>query len=134
LTCRGARGVLSFQQGSKHNEEGRLIVNIDIGDHNGDIVITVQGSVNFSNSPELRKRILEPVAGATGKVIVDLEGVERIDSSGIATLVEAGAAAEHHGCRLWLCGVNGDARRMLDLVSLDFAFRICADVGEALNG
>lgn len=109
-------------------------MHIEITEHNENVAVTVHGTVDFNNSGELRKAILDQIVRTLGKVIVDLNGVERMDSSGIATLVEAGDAADHHGCRLWLCGINGDARRMLDLVGIDFDFDTSANLGEALDG
>jgi anti-sigma B factor antagonist len=65
---------------------------------------------------------------------VDLSGVEYIDSSGVASLVEALQQAKARGQSLALASVSASALRVLELARLDKVFTIHASVAEGLGG
>ncbi len=86
-------------------------------------VVRLSGNVDFERSLEIRKVLLETVAGKRN-VIVDLSEVTYIDSSGIACLVEALQMARNHGANLGLLSVSAQAMRALELARLDIVFPI----------
>ena len=70
---------------------------------------------------------------ASGKdVLVDLSAVDYIDSSGIASLVEALQLARDKGTDLLLVAVSQQAMRVLRLARLDKVFSIHGDLDSAL--
>ena len=93
----------------------------------GIVVLAPTSDIDMSRSPELRSVLRQEMGKDTHKVIIDLDGVEYMDSSGLATLVEAmrnaglalggtldnavvvGPAVE--------CGVGGSQRRAADAES-----------------
>lgn len=86
-------------------------------------VIRLSGNVDFERSSEIRKILLEAVAGKRD-VFVDLSKVTYIDSSGIACLVEALQIARDHGANLGLLSVSLQTLRVLELARLDMVFPI----------
>ncbi len=68
-------------------------------------VVRLSGNVNVERSLEIRKVLLEAVAGKRN-VFVDLSKVAYIDSAGIACLVEALQMARDHGADLGLLSVS----------------------------
>jgi anti-sigma B factor antagonist len=66
-------------------------------------------------------------------VLVDLSAVDYIDSSGIASLVEAFQKAKKAGTGFALASPNPAALRVLELARLDRVFRIFATLEEALD-
>ena len=86
-------------------------------------VVRLSGNVDFERSLEIRKVLLDTVAGKRN-VIVDLCEVTYIDSSGIACLVEALQMARNHGANLGLLSVSTQAMRALELARLDIVFPI----------
>ena len=54
------------------------------GDHS---VIAVKGEVDVYTAPRLREQLIELVNDGNNKIIVDLEGVEFLDSTGLGVLV-----------------------------------------------
>ena len=66
-------------------------------------------------------------------MLVDLSGVDYIDSSGIASLVEAFQKAKKAGTGFALAAPNPAALRVLELARLDRVFRIFATVEEGLD-
>jgi anti-sigma B factor antagonist len=66
------------------------------------------------------------------KVLVDLSGVSYIDSSGVASLVEAFQRAKKSGVEFALVAVNAPALRVLELARLDKVFTIHESLADGL--
>ena len=105
-------------------------MNIESNEINGATVITLGGEVDLEHSPQARKALLDAVAN-NKKVVVDLSGGSYIDSSGIASLVEAFQTARKNGGGFTLASVSESALRVLQLARLDKVFTIAATVEEA---
>ncbi|UCE86989.1 MAG: STAS domain-containing protein [Deltaproteobacteria bacterium] len=89
----------------------------------GDLVVSLQGDVDLDSSPAVRELLLRCVGrGAT--VFVDLSNVSYIDSSGVASFVEAFQIARRNGTAFALVSVSPAARRVLELARLDKVFTI----------
>jgi len=95
------------------------------------LVAAFQGEVDLENSPKAREVLLECV-GRGRKVLVDLSGVTYIDSSGVASLVEAFQRARKSGLEFGLVSVNSSALRVLELARLDKVFPIHATLADGL--
>jgi anti-sigma B factor antagonist len=74
---------------------------------------------------------LESVGTKRG-VLVDMSAVSYIDSSGVASLVEAYQSARRGGTTFALVAVSDAAMRVLELARLDQVFSIHASITEAL--
>ena len=96
------------------------------------IVVALDGDVDLQTSPDARKVLLESV-GRGRAVFVDLSGVGYIDSSGIASLVEALQRSRQQGNPFALAAVSEAALRVLRLARLDKVFRIFPTLEDALN-
>jgi len=87
-------------------------------------VISVAGDVDLYTSPELREAVLKAVPRAAGRVAVDLSGVNYIDSSGVATLVEGLRSARKHAKGFVLVAPSQAVTQVLELAKLDSVFEI----------
>ena len=96
------------------------------------LVISFQGEVDLEHSPVARGVLLEGI-GLGKEVLVDLSEVSYIDSSGVASLVEAFQVARRNGTQFALVSINVAARRVLELARLDKVFVIHETLAEALN-
>lgn len=93
----------------------------------------VEGQVTFESTPELREHLLQ-AAGKAGKaVVVNLQKVRYMDSSGIAVLVEGLKGSQTAGKSFGLFGLNKTTRNVIELVRLDKVFRIFETEEEALR-
>jgi anti-sigma B factor antagonist len=99
--------------------------------HNG-LVVALVGDVDLETSPEARRVLLEGV-GRKLAVVVDLSGVDYMDSSGVASLVEALQTAKRNGTPFSLAAPQPKVRRILELARLDKVFRILDRVEEGLS-
>ncbi|HBC08504.1 MAG TPA: anti-sigma factor antagonist [Rhodospirillaceae bacterium] len=95
------------------------------------VVIAFEGDVDLQTSPKAREALLATV-GHGRPVVVDLAKVGYIDSSGVASLVEALQTAKKGGQTLALAAVSEGALRVLKLARLDAVFTIHASVDDAV--
>jgi anti-sigma B factor antagonist len=96
-------------------------------------VVALAGEVDLQHSPKLRKVLMELMFEQCD-VLVDMARVDYIDSSGIASLVEAYQMARKNGTRFVLVSVSEAARRVLQLARLDRVFTIADSTEAALRG
>ncbi len=95
-------------------------------------VVEVTGDIDLYTSPKLRETVLD-LFRKRGQdvVIVDLQQVHYIDSSGIASLVEGLQEAKKTDARFVLAGLNEAPRHVLELTRLLSVFEIAGSVDEA---
>ncbi len=105
---------------------------IEIGTAEGIAIVSLTGNVDVQSSPKMRRALLRCLAEGR-HVLVDLDGVTSLDSSGVASLVEAFQNARKNGMRFALAGVNAAALRALRLTRLDRVFAIHPSVEAALK-
>lgn len=87
-------------------------------------VVDVSGNIDMSNSPEVRKALLSEFRQRGVKVALNLSGVGYIDSSGVASLIEALKASRDSGSRFVLFGLNESAREVLKISRLLKLFEV----------
>jgi anti-sigma B factor antagonist len=97
------------------------------------LVIAFEGDVDLEHSPKAREVLLDGIQQGK-RVFVDMSGVTYIDSSGVASLVEAFQRAKGQGSGFALVAVNPAALRVLQLARLDKVFVIHETLAEGLDG
>jgi anti-sigma B factor antagonist len=85
--------------------------------------VVVNGRVTVDSSPYLRS-VLHDAIGAPGAraVVIDLTGTSYVDTSAIATLLEAATVALAHAVALQVTGLHGHARFVAEAAELDHIF------------
>jgi len=86
--------------------------------------VTVAGDVTIQTSPELRSTLQSLFSGDKEIIRVQLDGVDFMDSSGIATLVEGLQWSKATGGRFILSGLTATVRDVFELAKLDTVFEI----------
>jgi anti-sigma B factor antagonist len=104
----------------------------EISEKQGASIVAFTGEVDLESSPAAREILLKCLE-STSKVIVDLSEVTYIDSSGVASLVEALQAAKKNGSQFSLAATSEPTRRVLELARLDKVFTLYDSVDEGLN-
>lgn len=97
-------------------------------------IIGIAGDIDLYSSPQVREAILAAVKDKRSPVIVNLEGVTYIDSSGVATLVEGLQLTRGYEGAFRLSGLSDRVREVFELARLEKVFAIYSDVETALNG
>jgi len=97
------------------------------------VIFDLSGDMDLGNTPAVRKAFLREVReNRVPRVVINLSRVRYIDSSGVASLVEALKASRDVGSRLILIGLSGSAREVLQLSRLLKIFEIYDNEEEAL--
>lgn len=104
----------------------------EIRDVDGTSVVALQGDIDLDSSPQSRKILLECIDKGTA-ILVDMSGVSYIDSSGIASLVEALQKSRQGKCYFALVAVSEGAFRVINLARLDKVFTIHETVEDGLK-
>lgn len=92
-------------------------------------ILSLTGEVDMHSSPIARKVLLDLVKTGSS-VAVDLSAVTYMDSSGVATLVEALQNAKKLGQSFVLAAPTGSVLGVIKLARLDKVFRIVGSVAE----
>ena len=99
----------------------------------GDIqMLELSGELDYHSSPELREKLTELTGKQTAKILVDLSGVDYMDSSGIATFVEAFQKTKRYQGRLILAALTDTVRGVFEIAKLDSIFEIAPTVAEGV--
>jgi anti-sigma B factor antagonist len=86
--------------------------------------ISVTGRLVIDSSPRFRALLLKAIRNATSAVlVVDLSALSYLDTSGVATLIEAAGVASAQGLRLRVIGLIGGPRLLAQITELDVIFR-----------
>ena len=97
-------------------------------------LVTVAGELDIAATPEL-STVLLIAAGSPGPLVVlDLAGVEFIDSTALGTLLKAGSEIEAAGKQLRVVCAGGPVRRLLEMTNLTNRFTLCPSREDALTG
>ena len=96
------------------------------------MVVSPRGDVTAFSSPALRGVLRQAAQDRPARLVVDLSATRYIDSSGVATLVEALQNVRRYKGMLVLAGASPRVRGILEIARLDGLFNMAADVGQAL--
>jgi len=90
-----------------------------------DVAICIlEGEVNISNSPELRKAFDGIIKRQDKKVLVDFSNVSYIDSSGLATLIEMFQRLKKIGGALRFSNLDQKVKNVFEVTKLHKLFEI----------
>lgn len=95
------------------------------------LLVRLRGRLDATTSPKVRTTLKELIEKDQVKIIVDLQGVPFIDSSGLASLVSGLRLAREKGGNIALSGVQPQAQTVFRLTMLDRIFAIHPTCDEA---
>lgn len=96
-------------------------------------VFALSGKINAASALELKHRIKEVVGTGRIKVVLDMEGVDFMDSSGLSALIAGLKCAREAGGSLRLARLQDQAATVLRLMMLDRVFEIYPSPADALK-
>lgn len=98
----------------------------------GAVRLSVRGceAIDGANAALVKAEALR-LLGDAPDVVVDLSGVEFLDSAGVGVLVGLFKHARLRGGRARFCGLTQGVRTVLELIQLDRIFEIYDDVETA---
>jgi anti-sigma B factor antagonist len=101
---------------------------------NGVTILAPTGRLDVAGAPTLKEAIGEAVRNGEPKVVIDMEGVSFVDSTGLGSVIAALKQIRNRQGELRLAAPNQQVRVVLELTTLDRVFPYYATVEEALTG
>lgn len=99
-----------------------LTVSREVAEGGRAIRLQLVGEVDMATVPIFEEAFLSALDEAQDRIVIDLSGVEFMDSSGLNALVRARNALDDRGVELVIAGLNDQLRYLFDVSGLMTAF------------
>ena len=96
-------------------------------------MLRVHGEVDMASAPELRRQLVGLVDAGRPHIVVDLELVEFMDSTGLGVLIGGVRRTRASGGDLRIVCTNDRLVSLFEITGLAAAYRLYADVASALD-
>ncbi|MEO0180352.1 MAG: STAS domain-containing protein [candidate division WOR-3 bacterium] len=97
------------------------------------VILTLVGNLDTITSESFSKRIREIIASGWVKIIIDLENVEFVSSSGWGSLIGSLRRAHEAGGDMVLANMKGQVQRVFKMMGFRAVLKAFNNVPEALN-
>jgi anti-anti-sigma factor len=115
--------------------QSQILSDVSIESHaDGTTVASLSGRLDLLSAIDVKRRLAETITDGQRTIVVDLQAVTFIDSSGLGALIGALKAARLAGGDLRIARPQEQARVILQLTTLDRVLRPYTTVEEALRG
>ena len=102
-----------------------------VGSHS---VVDVKGEIDVYTAPKLREKLIELVSEGSYDVVVNLEGVDFLDSTGLGVLVGALKRVKAHDGSLSLICTQDKILKIFKITGLTKVFSIHSAESDATGG
>ena len=104
---------------------------IDVRKIESHAVVDVSGEIDVYTAPKLREKLIELVSEGTYDMVVNLEGVDFLDSTGLGVLVGALKRVKAHDGSLSIVCTQDKILKIFKITGLTKVFPIHSSVEEA---
>ncbi len=94
-------------------------------------IVGLQGEIDVYTAPRLRQAIVDLVDGGERRIVIDMERVDFLDSTGLGVLVEGLKRAKTNDGDLSIVATHDKILKIFDITGLNKAFRIYGSVEQA---
>lgn len=109
-------------------------VRTEVSDLSGWTVVAVYGELDVATAPSLREKLISLVGDGASHLVLDLEGVDFLDSTGLGVIVSALKRVRTHGGDLRLVCTQARIRRLFEITGLDKAVPLLPSLDAAVAG
>ena len=96
----------------------------DVQRTNTETKLSVRGSLDINSAPALAEEVDKIIATKPDKVLVDLSGLDLIDSSGVAALVKLYKGIRGTGGAVTISGARDQPLAIFKLLRMDKVFNL----------
>ncbi|WP_349409233.1 STAS domain-containing protein [Pseudalkalibacillus sp. SCS-8] len=80
--------------------------------------LVLNGEVDAYTAPKLKETLIQMTQKEGHEVLVDLSGVDYMDSTGLGVFVGALKSSQQHGSKLTLTGMTDRVQRLFEITGL----------------
>jgi anti-sigma B factor antagonist len=115
------------------DDENGGIMELDVKmERDGDTcVLALKGEVDVYTSPSFKERLVKTIDEGCTRIVVDLEGVDFIDSSGLGVLVSGLRRVKENGGSIRLICTREPILKVFRITGLDRVFPIFGNIEDA---
>jgi anti-sigma B factor antagonist len=106
---------------------------IDHDPIDGGHLVVAAGELDVAATPRLSTVLTMAGTGSGQRVVLDLVGVDFIDSTALGTILRAAGELEQGGHSLVVVAPDGPVRRLLEMTNLTGRFRVFPTRAQALE-
>jgi len=99
---------------------------------NGITTYEIKGDIDINSSPDIREAFETGVKNKAMKILVNLNSVSYVDSSGLATLVEMLKKTRVYGGKLRISNLAPKVKSLFEITKLEKLFEIFETEEEAI--
>ena len=96
-----------------------MMLGITQKNKDGWVVLELSGEIDMATGPQLRQTIVHRVQDGDIRIILDLSGVDFVDSTGLGVLIGGLKRTRSHGGDLQCVGLTEPLKEMFKLTGLD---------------
>jgi anti-sigma B factor antagonist len=117
---------------ASHKSDKKLKLSLETENSGGAVVLHCQGRMIFCSEARELSTIVAEVLPSAGRMVVDLAGVDWVDSGGLGELVVIHMWAEAAGYSLKFASPRKSVRHLFEVTNLVSVFDVYASVPEAI--
>ena len=102
-------------------------------EENNIIILDIDGEIDLYNAPMLKDIMKQNIEAKRYNIIINLERVSYIDSSGIGALISSLSNLKKYQGGLKIINVTGSVKKVFELTKLTSFFEIFEEENDALN-
>ena len=106
---------------------------LKIRKHSETYIIDVVGEMDLYNSYKLKELVSKMIEKKVNKLIINLEKVDYIDSSGIGALISICSTMKKLNNVLYISNVHGSVKKVIELTKLTGYFPLTNNVEDSLK-
>lgn len=107
---------------------------LEVSEQDGWSVMQVGGEIDVATAPRLREQLIKLVNEERFRIVVDLEDVDFIDSTGLGVLIGARKRVRAHDGDVKLICTEARIVKVFEITGLDQVFQIHASLADAVAG
>ena len=96
-------------------------------------IVDITGEMDLYNAYKLKELIAKMLERSVKGIILNMEEVEYIDSSGIGALIYISSTVKKQNVRLFITNMHGSVKKVIELTKLMGFFPITNSLEEALQ-
>ena len=96
------------------------------------VLLQISDKLNAENVHELNIEIIRILNNESDLVVIDLESLNEIDSTGIGVILSLQKRMQQNGGEVKIIRINGTVKKLFDLLHINRSMNICDSLEEAI--